>query len=145
MISPEDSREIIGRGQKVSLSCLPYAATHLRKMPDTEFTFRLTKGDGLFLLTVGLEKRVVLVVDEVKLFTKQFLHKYIGDKVVKDDGACLRKSGTAYLEAKIVQRETNLKSRVNNQVTYPREMYNADQCCFLPILLTSSKCSGVEG
>jgi hypothetical protein len=59
-------------------------------MPDKEFTSRLTKGNGSLLLAVGLEKRVVLVVDEVKSFSKQFLHKFVGDKVVKDDGACLR-------------------------------------------------------
>ncbi len=74
MISHKDSLKMKGHGQKVLLSCLSYATSDLRKMPDMEFTSHSSKGDGSFLFAVGLEKRVVLVVDEVKSFTKDFLH-----------------------------------------------------------------------
>jgi hypothetical protein len=57
MIAPEDSLEIIGRGQKVSLSCLSSAANKLRKMSDTDFTSRLSEGGESCLLTVGPEKQ----------------------------------------------------------------------------------------
>jgi hypothetical protein len=62
----EDRHEMIRRGQKVSLSCLSYAASKLRKMYDTDFTTRLNEGGGSFLLTIGSAKQAVFVVDVVR-------------------------------------------------------------------------------